>query len=120
MTYQVDQIHIVLPEEISDLAVNPNEDYVTLITCTPYGVNTHRILVRGKRIDNIKEASLVTVTSEAVRISPSIVILAIAVPVIIIAMIISFLIPKNRDVDINKVLKDINASSISGGNKDEK
>ena len=120
LTYQVDQIHIVLPEEISDLAVNPNEDYVTLITCTPYGVNTHRILVRGKRIDNIKEASLVTVTSEAVRISPSIVILAIAVPAIIIAMIISFLIPKNRDVDINKVLKDIKASSISGGNKDEK
>ena len=120
LTYQVDQIHIVLPEEISDLAINPNEDYVTLITCTPYGVNTHRILVRGRRVENIKDMSLVVVNSEAVRISPTIVILAIAVPIIVIAMIISFLIPKKKPTDMKKVLRDMQRSVGTRGDKDEK
>lgn len=52
LTYQVDQIKTVLPDDISDLAIDPEKDYVTLITCTPYGVNTHRLLVRGVRIEN--------------------------------------------------------------------
>ena len=119
LTYQIDQIHIVLPEEISDLAISQNEDYVTLVTCTPYGVNTHRILVRGRRIDNIKDMSSIVVNSEAVRISPSIVILVIAVPLIIIAMIISFLIPRKKHLDIKNVLSDMHKSLGTGGDKDE-
>ncbi|MBL2057056.1 class C sortase, partial [Klebsiella pneumoniae] len=50
LAYKVDQIKVVLPEETDDLTVAENEDYVTLITCTPYGVNTHRLLVRGHRV----------------------------------------------------------------------
>ena len=50
LTYQADQIKIVLPENVSDLAIDPEKDYVTLVTCTPYGVNTHRLLVRGVRV----------------------------------------------------------------------
>lgn len=50
LTYQADQIKIVLPEDVSDLAIDPEKDYVTLVTCTPYGVNTHRLLVRGVRV----------------------------------------------------------------------
>ena len=50
LTYQADQIKIVLPEDVSDLAIDPEKDYVTLVTCTPYGVNTHRLLVRGIRV----------------------------------------------------------------------
>ena len=54
LAYQVDQIKVVLPEETSDLQIIEGEDYVTLITCTPYGVNSHRLLVRGTRIDYVE------------------------------------------------------------------
>ena len=50
LTYQVDQITVILPEEIEALAIEPGKDYVTLMTCTPYAVNTHRLLVRGVRV----------------------------------------------------------------------
>lgn len=50
LAYQVDQIQTVLPEETDSLAIEPGEDYITLVTCTPYGVNTHRLLVRGTRV----------------------------------------------------------------------
>lgn len=49
--YEVDQIHVVTPDDVTDLAIDPNQDYVTLMTCTPYGVNTHRLLVRGHRVE---------------------------------------------------------------------
>jgi len=55
LAYEVDQIKIVLPEVISDLARVPGKDYATLVTCTPYGVNSHRLLVRGRRIEYIPE-----------------------------------------------------------------
>lgn len=48
--YQVDSIETILPEELSFLQLDPNQDWITLLTCTPYGVNTHRLLVRGHRI----------------------------------------------------------------------
>ena len=56
LAYEVDQILTVLPHEISDLDIVPGQDLVTLVTCTPYGVNTHRLLVRGHRVDYSKEA----------------------------------------------------------------
>lgn len=55
MTYQVDQILTVLPTELEALEVEDGQDYVTLMTCTPYGINTHRLLVRGHRIENLPE-----------------------------------------------------------------
>lgn len=51
LTYQVDQIHIVEPEDLDDLRADLQKDYCTLMTCTPYGINTHRLLVRGVRVD---------------------------------------------------------------------
>jgi len=51
LAYEVDQINIVLPEELENLMIEEGQDYVTLVTCTPYGINTHRMLVRGHRID---------------------------------------------------------------------
>ena len=56
LAYQVDQIRVVLPEETEDLKINAQQDYVTLVTCTPYGINTHRLLVRGTRVPYIEEA----------------------------------------------------------------
>lgn len=52
LTYQVDQIRVVKPEKLNDLQLVPGEDYCTLVTCTPYGVNSHRLLVRGRRVEN--------------------------------------------------------------------
>lgn len=51
LAYEVDQIKTVLPEEVEDLAIVPGEDLVTLVTCTPYGVNSHRLLVRGRAVE---------------------------------------------------------------------
>lgn len=63
LTYQVDQIKVVLPDELDDLAIDPDQDYCTLITCTPYGVNTHRLLVRGVRVETpADEAASATTT----------------------------------------------------------
>ena len=71
LTYEVDQIRTVLPGELQDLTIDPNEDYCTLVTCTPYGVNTHRLLVRGHRVENAK--SDVKVAADAVQIDTDIV-----------------------------------------------
>lgn len=84
ITYMVDQIRIVLPEETDDLAIEPGKDYCTLVTCTPYGVNTHRMLVRGKRIENI--AGEVVVVAEAVRIPNYMVIPAVGIPLLFVTL----------------------------------
>ena len=64
MTYQVDNIVIVKPSDISHLQIIEDKDYVTLLTCTPYGLNYHRLLVRGTRIETNEEKNII-VTSEA-------------------------------------------------------
>lgn len=83
-TYMVDQIRIVLPEETDELAIKPGRDYCTLVTCTPYGVNTHRMLVRGKRIENI--AGEVVVVAEAVKIPTYVVIPAVGIPLLFVTL----------------------------------
>ena len=87
LTYEVDQILIVLPEEMDSLQIDPEKDYCTLVTCTPYGVNTHRMLVRGHRIETQNEKTL-TITSEAFQIEPRIVMPFIAFSICIIYIII--------------------------------
>lgn len=85
LTYQVDKILIVNPKEITSLKIDKNNDYVTLVTCTPYGINTHRLLVRGKRIENIKEKLFVT--TEAFKISAFVVTPIVSIPMIITLLI---------------------------------
>lgn len=89
ITYMVDQIRIVLPEETDDLAIRPGKDYCTLVTCTPYGVNTHRMLVRGRRIDNI--AGEVVVVAEAARIPTYVVIPAVGIPLLFVTLTVLLL-----------------------------
>ena len=84
ITYMVDQIRIVLPEETDDLAIQAGKDYCTLVTCTPYGINTHRMLVRGRRIENI--AGEVVVVAEAVRIPTYVVIPAVGIPLLFLSL----------------------------------
>ena len=80
-TYEVDKIVTVKPNDTSNLKIEENEDYVTLLTCTPYGINTHRLLVRGRRIDNIEEKKTYVVT-ECFKISTLIVTPLVAIPII--------------------------------------
>lgn len=80
-TYEVDKIVTVKPNDINNLKIEENKDYVTLLTCTPYGINTHRLLVRGKRIDNIEEKKTYVVT-ECFKISTLIVTPLVALPII--------------------------------------
>ena len=87
LTYEVDQIHIVLPQEVDDLAVVPGRDFCTLVTCTPYGINSHRLLVRGKRIENSEAATAIRITSDAIRIDPILVAPVAAVPMLLILTI---------------------------------
>ena len=84
VTYMVDQIRIVVPEDVSELTIQDGEDYCTLITCTPYGVNTHRMLVRGCRIENIREAAVIV--SEAKKVPNYLVIPAVGVPLLFILL----------------------------------
>lgn len=86
LTYEVDQILIVEPQDTDALEIVEGQDYCTLVTCTPYGINTHRLLVRGHRIENIEEAKTVRVTADAVVIDPMIVAPIVAIPLMIILL----------------------------------
>lgn len=86
LTYEVDQILIVEPYELGALAIEEGEDYCTLVTCTPYGINTHRLLVRGHRVENAAEAKTIRVTADAIQIEPVIVAPVVAVPMLLILM----------------------------------
>ena len=95
LTYEVDQIHIVEPHETESLLIEEGKDYCTLVTCTPYGINTHRILVRGYRIENAAEAKNIRLTSEAAQIDPLIIAPIVAAPILIV-LFIMLMIPKNN------------------------
>lgn len=88
LTYEVDQIKIVLPEEVGDLEIVPGEDYCTLITCTPYGVNSHRMLIRGTRTANALGQVDIHVPTDARQIDRLYVAIAIAVPILLVLFII--------------------------------
>ena len=90
LTYEVDQILIVEPEDTEALQIVEGKDYCTLVTCTPYGINTHRMLVRGHRIENAPEVVTLRITAEAVQIEPLLTASAMAIPMLIIMLIIVF------------------------------
>ena len=87
LTYQVDQVLIVEPEQVEALAIDPNEDYCTLVTCTPYGINTHRLLVRGRRVENAEEKPVIYVPADMVRIDPLVVTPVVAAPMLLALLI---------------------------------
>ena len=87
LTYQVDFIKVIEPTDISDLQIIEGADYCTLFTCTPYSINTHRLLVRGVRIETIKEKPIIYVSNEAFRIEPLLVTPAVAAPMLFVLLI---------------------------------
>lgn len=119
-TYQVDQIRIVLPEETDELAIQPGRDYLTLVTCTPYGVNSHRMLVRGKRIANL--AGEVIIKADAKRIPGYIMIPFIAAPILLLALVamtISGLV-KGKTYSKDRMLQELRSEGISENENTEK
>lgn len=97
-TYEVDQILIVEPQDVTALAVVPGEDYCTLMTCTPYGINTHRLLVRGHRIaaDDHSSESYYRVQANARQIQPSTVAPLLAAPILLLLFIAAMLFGNRR------------------------
>ena len=84
LTYEVDQILIVEPENIEPLQVVEGKDYCTLVTCTPYGINTHRLLVRGHRIENGQAAFAAHITADAIAVEPLTVVPILAIPLLLL------------------------------------
>ena len=96
MTYQVDQIKTVDPSDTSDLLINEEESYCTLVTCTPYGINTHRLLVRGRQISSAQEKKIY-ITSDAHKIDTLIVTPVVALPILLTLMTVVLCKPVKKD-----------------------
>ena len=96
LCYEVDQIRIVEPQDTAALLPEPGQDLCTLVTCTPYGVNTHRLLVRGHRIETPDSADAIRVTSDAMQIEPILVAPAVGVPLVLLAVAILLLSDRRR------------------------
>ena len=95
LTYEVDQLLTVEPQETAALQIVPGQDYCTLVTCTPYGINTHRLLVRGHRVDTQQEAETIRVTADAIPIEPLTVAPVAAAPLMLLALM-GLLLPGRR------------------------
>lgn len=87
LVYEVDQIRIVEPDDTSLLGIEEGQDLCTLMTCTPYGINSHRLLVRGHRIEDLKNNASSRVTADAILIDPMLTALVLAVPVLLILLL---------------------------------
>ncbi|MBR4071344.1 MAG: class C sortase [Clostridia bacterium] len=96
ITYQVDQIKTVDPSNSQDLIIDPEQEYCTLLTCTPYGINTHRLLVRGVKTDSTQQKTIY-ITSDAYQIDSLIVTPIVALPMLFTLMMIVLFKPVKKD-----------------------
>ena len=96
LTYEVDQIRIVLPDELDELSIEEGQDLCTLVTCTPYGINTHRLLVRGHRVENDAAVPEVRVMADAMQIEPLYIAPIVAAPLLLILLILLLVPRKHR------------------------
>ena len=90
LTYEVDQILIVEPSDMSSLEFDEEKDYCTLVTCTPYGINSHRLLVRGHRVANLEESEEIRVTADAQQIDPVLITPALAGILLVLLLLGTF------------------------------
>lgn len=94
-TYEIDQIRIVEPNEVDELFIEDGKEYCTLLTCTPYGINTHRLLVRGHRIDTDGQKAAY-ITTEAYQVDTMIVALIVGISILVILMLFVFFSPNKK------------------------
>ena len=105
LTYEVDRISIVLPTETDLLQPVEGQDYVTLMTCTPYGINTHRLLVRGRRITTPDKLKHIRVTSDAIKIEPILTAPIMALPLLLVLLFWLLFAPRKRSSAKDKTHK---------------
>lgn len=103
LTYEVDQVRVVLPSDLSTLQIDPDRDYCTLFTCTPYGINTHRLMVRGHRVENLPGA--IVITAEALQIDEKAVSLSIGIPLTVLIFAVAMIKPRKNRITIKERLK---------------
>lgn len=119
IAYEVDQIHIVEPKDMTALSIERDEDYMTLVTCTPYGVNTHRLLVRGHRTDGNHGKK--AIPAEAVQIPNYIAVPAVGIPMLFTYLAVTLLIDRgsrrHHMVDREKALEELRGGDARGGDK---
>ena len=96
LTYEVDQIRIVEPNDASLIQIEPLKDYCTLLTCTPYGINTHRLLVRAHQVDASQKSSIY-VANEAYKVDPMIVMPGVAMPFVIGWLLYVLIVPVKKE-----------------------
>ena len=114
LTYEVDQIRIVVPEDLSDVQIVPGKDYCTLVTRTPYGINTHRLLVRGHRIANLHGNAMVI--ADAIQVEPRYIIPFVSAAFLVILLIVLFTrskhdAEKDKNSAFRKYMRNHNLSS---------
>lgn len=97
LTYEVDQILIVEPYDLSGLEIIEGQDLCTLVTCTPYGINSHRLLVRGHRVDTPEEEKVIRVVADAVQIEPLLVAPVVAAPMLLLLLIVLIMSTSGRN-----------------------
>ena len=96
ITYEVDQIRIVEPHELELIQIEPGGDYCTLVTCTPYGINTQRLLVRGRRLDTSVKRNIY-IANEAYRVDTLIVMPVVALPILAVLMLYVLFVPVKKE-----------------------
>lgn len=99
-TYQVDQIKTVTPEDTNDIGITEGKEYCTLLTCTPYGINTHRLLVRGVRTETVVNKNIY-VSSDAFRVDTFIVTSSVALPILLILIIYVIVKPAKKKLPVD-------------------
>lgn len=100
LTYEVDQILIVEPEDVTALQIESGKDLCTLVTCTPYGINSHRLLVRGHRVETVQAEEAVRLVSDGIQIEPLLVAPVVALPMLLALLLVLLLSgnkPPHRD-----------------------
>lgn len=102
LTYEIDKITIVKPTQVDDLKIEKDKDYITLLTCTPYGINTHRLLVRGKRIENAVKKTFIT--TEGFKISTLVVTPLVALPIIFFLLLVILFKPCEKKISYSKYI----------------
>ena len=106
LTYEVDLISIVLPNEMDLLTIQEGEDLCTLVTCTPYGVNSHRLLVRGHRVENQQVKKTQRITADATQIEPMVVAPVAAVPMLLVMLVLLMITTRKKRKGVRKCEKE--------------
>ena len=113
ITYEVDQILVVEPHDLAALSIQEGKDYCTLVTCTPYGINSHRMLVRGHRVETPEDTLYLQVSADAIQIKPMLIAPLVAVPILI--LLLAGLLSGGRGRTARKRTKSKKGGNTGGG-----